>query len=83
MQRTGYGIKKAERVAAEKKVAEFVEMRVRKEEMWNREFLQPAPAGKQSAVTVVVKGRGIEVEIYAGVELPVIEAICRAVRHAE
>ena len=83
LQRSGHGIKKVERVPAEKKAAEFVELRVRKEAMRNRECLQTAPEGKQSAVTVVVKGRGIEVEIYAGVELPVIEAICRSVCHAE
>ena len=63
LQRSGHGIKKVERVPAEKKAAEFVELRVRKEGMWNREFLQTAPEGKQSAVPVVVKGRGIEVEI--------------------
>ena len=72
-------IKRVERIPSEKKETEFVELTVKKEEPQVREFPQTVPAGKP-AVIAVVKGRKIEVEIYAGVELPVVETICQVLR---
>ena len=83
LQRMDHEIKRVERISSEKKVTEFVELTVKKEEPQAREFPQTVPAEKQPAVIAVVKGRKIEVEIYAGVELPVVETICQVVCYAE
>ena len=82
LQRMDHEIKRVERIPSEKKETEFVELTVKKEEPQAREFPQTVPAGKP-AVIAVVKGRKIEVEIYAGVELPVVETICQVVCYAE
>ena len=83
LQRTNHEIKRVERIPSEKKETEFVELTVKKEEPQVREFPQTVPAEKQPAVIAVVKGRKIEVEIYAGVELPLVETIGQVVCYAE
>lgn len=82
-QRSGYGIKKEEGVPTEEKAAEFIEVTVEKEQTRSGKALQTAESGSWPVVTALVRGRGIEVEIYEGAEQRVIEAICRAVSHAE
>lgn len=82
LQRSGYGIKKEERVPAEEKGTEFIEVTVGKEQIWPKEFIQTGMT-ERPAMIALVKGRGIAVEIYAGAELQIVGAICRAVSNAE
>lgn len=81
-QRSGYVIKKEKRPPVEEKTAEFIEVTAGKEQIWSKEFLQTGMS-ERPAMTALVKGRGIEVEIYTGADVRVVEAICRGVSHAE